>query len=112
MYCDGHPRELGNGARGEKINAILQYSPLPGPVKELLLGHMASIQHTVLGDKVIFMLIVLLLVFDDPEPAVVRIRDQYSHMLRCCSICAVFLSSQGFLIMLTYCLELETNLRD
>ena len=59
MYCDGHPRELGNGARGEKINAILQYSPLPGPVKELLLGHMASIQHTVLGDKVIFMLIVL-----------------------------------------------------
>ena len=89
MYCDGHPRELGNGARGEKINAILRYSPLPGPVKELLLGHMASIQHAVLGDKVIFMLIVLLLVFDDPEPGVVRIRDQYSHMLRCCSSCAV-----------------------
>ena len=35
------------------------------------------------------MLIVLLLVFDDTGPAVVRIRDQYSHMLRCCSSCAV-----------------------
>ena len=57
VYC--HPREQGNGVKGEKINAILRYSPLPGPVKELLLGHMVSIQHAVLGDKVIFMLIVL-----------------------------------------------------
>ena len=40
------------------------------------------------------MLIVLLLVFDDPEPAVVRIRDQYRHMLRCCSS----LKSQGCLM--------------
>ena len=40
------------------------------------------------------MLIVLLLVFDDPEPAIVRIRDQYRHMLRCCSS----LKSQGCLM--------------
>ena len=46
---------VGNGTKGLKIDSILRFSPLPGPVKDLLLGHMVSTQHSVLGDKVIFM---------------------------------------------------------
>ena len=35
------------------------------------------------------MLVVLLLVFDDPEPALERVRDQYINMLRYQGNCAV-----------------------
>ena len=68
--------------QGVKINTILKHSPLPDQVKQYLLGHMVSIAHNILSDRTVFMMIVFLVIFDDPDPTIVKIRDQYTQMLR------------------------------
>ena len=75
-------QEQGNGVQGVKINTILKHSPLPDQVKQYLLGHMVSIAHNILSDRTVFMMIVFLVIFDDPDPTIVKIRDQYTQMLR------------------------------
>ena len=46
------------------------------------MSHMKDIENNILADRTVFMMIVLLLIFDDPDPSILRIRDQYTHMLR------------------------------
>ena len=75
-------QEQRNGAPGCKIDEILKYSPMPDAVKRSLIGKLKSMGHSILGDRTVFMLIVILLIFDDPDPQVMKIREQYIHMLR------------------------------
>ena len=75
-------QEQRNGAPGCKIDEILKYSPIPDEIKRSLIGKLESIGHSILGDRTVFMLIVILLIFDDPDPQVMKIREQYIHMLR------------------------------
>ena len=48
---------------------------------KIIEGFMAT-GHSILGDRTVFMLIILLAIFDDPDPQAVRIREQFRHMLR------------------------------
>ena len=75
-------QEQRNGARGVKIGEILKYSPLPDAVKRSLIEKLKSMGHSILGDRTVFMLIVILLFFDDPDQQVMKIRDQYILVLR------------------------------
>ena len=75
-------QETRHGAMGCKIDEILKYSPIPDAVKRSLIGKLKSMSHSVLGDRTVFMLIVVILIFDDPDPQVMRIREQYLHVLR------------------------------
>ena len=75
-------QEQRNGAQGVKIGEILKYSPLPDPVKRSLIEKLKSMGHSILGDRTVFMLIVILLFFEDPDQQVMKIRDQYIHVLR------------------------------
>ena len=72
---------MGNGVEAVKINAILKYAPMPIQIKQFIIGKMMSVSHSILGDKTVFLLMVLLLVFDDPDPSIIRIREQYQRML-------------------------------
>ena len=74
-------QKMGNGVEAVKINAILKYTPMPIQIKQFIIGKMMSVSHSILGDKTVFLLIVLLLVFDDPDPSILRIREQYQRML-------------------------------
>ena len=63
-----------------KITEILEYAPIPDLIKKPLLEQMLSVAHRVLSDKVVFMLVLMILVFNDSSTS--HIRDQYSNMLR------------------------------
>lgn len=66
-----------------KINTILKYAPMPDFIKNTLISQINSVSHTVLADKIVFMLILNLLLFnDDNDGSVSHIKDQYSNMLR------------------------------
>ena len=66
-----------------KINDILCYAPIPDQIKKTLLEQMRSLSHRVLSDKTVFMLAVMLIVFDDDtDSKFSHIRDQYTNMLR------------------------------
>ena len=82
QYVINSFQEQLNGAQGLKIGEILKYSPLPDAVKESLIGKLKSSGHSILGDRTVFMLIVILLFFDDPDQQVMKIRNQYIHILR------------------------------
>ena len=51
-------------------------------VKRSLIGKLKSMGHSILGDRTVFMLIIILLIFDEPDPKVMKIREQYIHVLR------------------------------
>jgi len=74
-------QKMGNGVEAVKINAILKYAPMPIQIKQFIIGKMMSVSHSILGDKTVFLLMVLLLLFDDPDPSIIRIREQYQRML-------------------------------
>ena len=66
-----------------KIDAIISYAPIPDLVKKTLLDQMRSISHSVLADKIVFMLSLMLIVFNDETDSTINhIREQYSNMLR------------------------------
>ena len=51
-------------------------------MKRSLIARIRAICHSILGDRTVFMLIVILHIFDYPDPQVVRIREQYRNVLR------------------------------
>ena len=63
-----------------KITKILEYAPIPDFIKNPLLEQMLSIAHRVLSDKVVLMLVLMILLFNDSSTG--HIRDQYYNMLR------------------------------
>ena len=66
-----------------KINEILKYVPFPEAVKRKLYNLMVSCAHPILGDKTVFILMIMLAVFKgDEDPLVSRVSDQYWNMLR------------------------------
>lgn len=68
---------------GVKINEILKYVPFPEAVKRKLYNLMVSCAHPILGDKTVFILMIMLVVFKgDEDPLVSRVSDQYWTMLR------------------------------
>ena len=68
---------------GVKINEILKYVPFPEAVKSTLYNLMVSCTHLILGDKTVFILMIMLVVFKgDEDPLVIRVSDQYWNMLR------------------------------
>ena len=67
-----------------KIIHILKFAPMPDVVKNTLIAQLRSVSHTILADKIVFMLMLMILAFtnDDNDVNVRHIRDQYSNMLR------------------------------
>ena len=66
-----------------KINTILKFAPMPDFIKNTLISQLNSVSHTVLADKVVFMLILNIIIFnDDNDSSISHIKDQYSNMLR------------------------------
>ena len=66
-----------------KIINLLQFAPLPDFIKNTLITQLKSVAHTVLGDKIVFMLVLMILVFsNDNDSSISHIKDQYSNMLR------------------------------
>ena len=66
-----------------KINTILKFAPIPDFIKNTLISQLNSVSHTVLADKVVFMLILNIIIFnDDNDRSISHIKDQYSNMLR------------------------------
>ena len=56
---------------------------MPDFIKNTLISQLNSVSHTVLADKVVFMLILNILIFnDDNDSSISHIKDQYSNMLR------------------------------
>ena len=52
-----------------KINTILKFAPMPDFIKNTLISQLNSVSHTVLADKVVFMLILNILIFNDDNDA-------------------------------------------
>ena len=71
-----------NGAPYLRADEILKYSPIPDAVKRFYIGKLKSMSHSILGDKTVFMLIIVIVIFDYPDPQVTRIREQYLYILR------------------------------
>ena len=73
-----------NGAPGMKIIQILKFAPLPDFIKNTLIAQLTSVCHTILADKIVFMLMLMMIVFnnDDNDSSISHIKDQYSNMLR------------------------------
>ena len=67
-----------------KIIHILHFAPMPDSIKNTLITQLKSVSHTILADKIVFMLMLMILAFsnDDNDSSVTHIRDQYSNMLR------------------------------
>ena len=67
-----------------KINQILKFAPMPDLMKNTLIAQLESVAHTILADKIVFMLILMIMAFtnDDNDSSIRHIKDQYSNMLR------------------------------
>ena len=73
----------GGGSRGKKINEIISFAPIPEWVKRTFLEQLKTVSHRILADKIVFMLSLMLIVFnDETDVTISHIKDQYSNMLR------------------------------
>ena len=77
------PQNEGGGSRGKKINEIISFAPIPEWVKRTFLEQLKTVSHRILADKIVFMLSLMLIVFnDETDVTISHIKDQYSNMLR------------------------------
>ena len=66
-----------------KVDELIMHSPFPDFLKKHILDLLSSCAHPILGDPFVFILMLLLVIFNDPQdPAIIHIHDQYLTMLR------------------------------
>ena len=70
------------GYQGQKFKEVLKSGPFPEFLKRQLFNILMSCSHTVLKDPVVFMLMVMIVIFKDPENVETNhISEQYWTMM-------------------------------